>query len=784
MKKFLCLLAVICLAVFFSACDTPDDTPAPTRVSVTLDLDGGEIAGGISYTAIIGEDLEVGIPTKYGFDFVGWKYNDDIVSITPFNIDEEYAVTLKAEWAVKPCTITVDLNGGSFESGIPLTYQVHVGNDAQIPSPTKAGYNFDGWYYNSGKIDLAPFNTPDVFNMTIKAKWSVKTYTVNVDYNGGTTIVDNQEVTSYVGEQVFDSVINFPKPKKEGYVFAGYKVNGILIEGSVWNIDEENTTAIAHWEPISIGYVFDLDGGEFSREGGLISFGSSTQSMREARPTKVGHNFEGWAVNGESLTELWQYLPTSSSKVKVVALWSPKTYTVTLNAGEGGLEGNLEVDVTYGQESTLPIPTPIVGKNFAGWKIGELDKIISSPSGLVVYNYDYAGELTAVYTDKQYVVFINLDGSIERVEISIDEEFLEENIPIPKSKPGYAVGWELSNQEITSINQTTEVRAVVERAFSYVAEFRCTSRFSLIYTYDQQITLPSEDYFDDNKYKVRKDGYKFLGWTLTEGDTENYFNQIKWEFTSTTIFYPVYEPRTYNITYDYSNIKVQSTLYDGDNITNNKQEIVYGSEYSLYNLKVSEDLVFVSWALNGNIIENNGIWKVIGDVTLTATVKEGDYKPVAIDVNINLNGGTGKPFGTIVLGEKLITLVDAPTPPTDYKLIGYKYRDKTYLLNDVWDVLDYDGEALIACYQELPKVITVNIDLNGGTGSLKAKIQVGSKLTTISPKPVAANGYMLIGFTYKGEFYSINDVWDVEDYDGSYLIAQYEKDDIYWGPIV
>ena len=54
----------------------------------------------------------------------------------------------------------------------------------------------------------------------------------------------------------------------------------------------------------------------------------------------------------------------------------------------------------------------------------------------------------------------------------------------------------------------------------------------------------------------------------------------------------------------------------------------------------------------------------------------------------------------------------------------------------------------------------------------------------ISPKPTAANGYKLTGFIYNGKFYAMNDVWDVLDYDGSYLIAQYEEDTNDWGPLV
>ena len=94
MRKILLILTVLCMAVFFSACNEPS-TPAPTRVAVTLDLDGGEIEGGVSHTAIIGENLILNTPTKYGYEFIGWSHEGEIVSITPFNINQ-YSATLKA----------------------------------------------------------------------------------------------------------------------------------------------------------------------------------------------------------------------------------------------------------------------------------------------------------------------------------------------------------------------------------------------------------------------------------------------------------------------------------------------------------------------------------------------------------------------------------------------------------------------------------------------------------------------------------------------------------------
>jgi hypothetical protein len=51
-------------------------------------------------------------------------------------------------------------------------------------------------------------------------------------------------------------------------------------------------------------------------------------------------------------------------------------------------------------------------------------------------------------------------------------------------------------------------------------------------------------------------------------------------------------------------------------------------------------------------------------------------------------------------------------------------------------------------------------------------------------KPTAPQNQKLVGFLYHGKLYKLNDIWDVENYDGSKLTAVYESDEDSWSPIV
>ncbi len=783
MKRFLCVIACVCAVIFLSACkdQTPPIEPQPTRVAVTLDLDGGEIVGGTSYTAVIGENLIIETPTKYGYDFAGWTCNGSDVSLSPFNVSK-YSVTLKAKWVRTPCTVTLDLSGGSLQSGQDSIIRVRYGESATLPTPNKVGYSFGGWIYNGGVIDFNPFSIENLFEMTVKAKWLAKTYNVNVDFDGGEIIENGQTLSSCTRTQTYGQLLDLPIPSKQGYVFSGYSVNGVRLDSSVWNVDVENPTVKVVWEPISVTYVLSADGAYLESEGGIIKFGSSTNSIKEISASKEGYKFEGWTVNSEKLGDTWNYLPSSGSTVTVEAEFSPKSYTVTLNAGEGVLTDENQAELTYGQEYNLPVPTPIDGKAFLGWKIKDTDTIVSTHSGYTVYYFDYSGELVAEYTEKQYLIFIHIDGSVEKIEIPTDSRLTEDDIPTPKGLTGFKVAWDISTEDMIMAMETTEIKAVKGEPHNYIIKFMSGGweLFTQSCQYGQVITLPTEEH-----EKVAKEGYRLLGWSFSSSDKQNYINgEYKLTVAGTLKLYSVYSPLSYTITYDLSSIPVECTLYSGDQQVSNTQEVSFKSNYELYTVKVEGDLFTVKWMLNGTEVPYTGEWTTASDVTFVAVIDK--YNPVSISVNIDVNGGTGNSYGTITLGKQLSGLINAPTPPTGKKLVGYKYREKVYALADIWDIVDYDGEPLIAQYEDVPEVetVTVKIDLNGGEGSTRAKIEVGKTLSSISPKPIAKNGYMLTGFIYNGKFYALSDVWDVESYDGSYLIAQYKDDNAFWGPTV
>ncbi len=116
--------------------------------------------------------------------------------------------------------------------------EVKKGEKASLPTLTRDGYDFLGWYVNDQKIDdNYTFNE----STTLVAKWKETSYTITFNTDDGTDI---DSITFTCGS-TFTAPSN---PEKSGYTFMGWQYeNGRPIEnGDVLECMDINLTAI--WE--------------------------------------------------------------------------------------------------------------------------------------------------------------------------------------------------------------------------------------------------------------------------------------------------------------------------------------------------------------------------------------------------------------------------------------------------------------------------------------------------------------------------------------------------------
>ena len=158
--------------------------------------------GGTSISPIIKEYGEsigaVPDPERSGYVFSGWEPK------IPLTMPSDN-LTVSAKWSVEKYTISFNTDGGSHIPSITGEY----GASVSIPnSPTRTGYDFEGWDRN------IPTTIPSE-NVTLNAIWVPREYTIVFDSDGGSTL---PTITLKYGEKIGA----VEPPKKSGYSFVGW----------------------------------------------------------------------------------------------------------------------------------------------------------------------------------------------------------------------------------------------------------------------------------------------------------------------------------------------------------------------------------------------------------------------------------------------------------------------------------------------------------------------------------------------------------------------------------
>ena len=172
-----------------------------------------------------------------------------------------------------PVTVTYAYGalGGTYATQI-----VQAGEKAIQPDvPSRQGYQFTDWYLDDTKYD---FNTAVTKDMTLTAKWTVNSYTITFDTDGGSAI---DPITQDYGTQITAPA----DPTRGGYTFIGWDTE------IPTTMPAENMTIKAQWRINRYTVTFDTDGGS---EIAPITQDYGTAITAPADPTRVGYTFIGW----------------------------------------------------------------------------------------------------------------------------------------------------------------------------------------------------------------------------------------------------------------------------------------------------------------------------------------------------------------------------------------------------------------------------------------------------------------------------------------------------------
>ena len=199
--------------------------------------------------------------------------------------------------------------------------------------------------------------------VTLNATFSAINYPIEYELAGGSVAGANPE--TYTIETATFTLNN---PTKTGYDFAGWKLNGegeAMMTVTITQGSTGNLAYTATWTPITYNIVYTMDGGT-ATPANPTTYTIETETFTLTNPTKTGHTFKGWKLNGEGEAMMTVTITQGSTgHLAYTATWQVKQYTITFDSNGGSAVDPITQD--YGSIVTPPAAPTKSGYDFAGW---------------------------------------------------------------------------------------------------------------------------------------------------------------------------------------------------------------------------------------------------------------------------------------------------------------------------------------------------------------------------------------------------------------------------------
>lgn len=305
-------------------------------ITITLDPRSGTL----SERSIKAEyDKEYGTlptPERKGYTFEGWYTSASGGDrVTEFSVcKDEKDATLYARWANQQFNVYFNSNGGSCSTNNKtVTYNNSYGD---LPSATRTGYTFAGWYTEclGGRNVNQNTTYTDINDTTLYAHWNKNSYTVTFDANGGSCS------TGRITVKYDDSYGGLPTPSYFRHTFAGWytsRSGGSKIEsGSIFR-ETRNITLYAHWNDIPVTAI----NGDFSDK--TFGVGETRNPGASVSPSSATNTTITWRSNNTNVAKV-----DGNGNITGISKG-----TATITASCGGVSRNITVyikNVVYGYD--------------------------------------------------------------------------------------------------------------------------------------------------------------------------------------------------------------------------------------------------------------------------------------------------------------------------------------------------------------------------------------------------------------------------------------------------
>lgn len=523
------------------------------KYTLTINPNGGtwnNTTSNSTKTGTINSTLSIANPTPKGYT-VSFNSNggNNVKSITSQRTFKNWS--LSGSGSMSGTTYT-------FGSGNATLTANYNNGSITLPSATKAGHNFKGWYSNgcgTTFIGNAGESYTPTSNVTLKACYTYYAYILDVYPNGGTwngttektrieplanpkpSIYGNTDYTGKIG-----STIDIPNPTPPSGHTVSFNTNGGSSVSSI-----TSTKSFNGWNNSSPG-TFSGTTYTYGEGSGYITANYKNNSVNLPKPTKSGYTFDGWYTASSGGTKVNNtYTPTEN--ITLYAHWSANSYTLSFDANGCGTLGvsyvTATVGKTYGDADDgdgLPSIALTTGKNFDGWytsssggnKITNSTTVTASSDNGTLYahcsyiNYNITYNLangthgSSHPTSAKYEDVINISKPSKKVTINLSRGTNASNATISSTSVSAAqtfAGWTATNLNTTTARRGTSSSSVntqwssssTKSTYTYYKNLTVTNNATVKLTANwtqKSVTLPT----------ITKSGYK-CGWATSSTAT-------------------------------------------------------------------------------------------------------------------------------------------------------------------------------------------------------------------------------------------------------------------------
>lgn len=196
----------------------PGHDPSTKTITTTFDANGGSVSPASRNTT-----------ASLPYTFAGWKATNGTVYSAGGNYTANEGTTMTAQWT-----------SGSWS-----------GASVSLPTPTRSGYSFDGWYTaktgGTKKTSYSP-----TANSTLYAHWTPNTYTVTVFDQFSGAVLAEQDVA-------YGSSITLPAISAEPYYMLAADMD-LVFDDSSGYLDSESVHIYGYQKQFPL-YYYDTYGG-------------------------------------------------------------------------------------------------------------------------------------------------------------------------------------------------------------------------------------------------------------------------------------------------------------------------------------------------------------------------------------------------------------------------------------------------------------------------------------------------------------------------------------------